>query len=54
MERLESNPMQGDIWQLDLSRGLLSRLTSDPAWDFLPLNVVLNWHEELLRLVPVN
>lgn len=36
VERLESNPMQGDIWQLDLSRGLLSRLTSDPAWDFLP------------------
>ena len=23
-------------WQLDLSWGLLSRLTSDPAWDYLP------------------
>jgi serine/threonine protein kinase len=36
MERLETESGTGDIWQLDLSRNLFSRLTSGPAWNMVP------------------
>jgi serine/threonine protein kinase len=36
MERIEEESGTGDIWKLDLSRGLYSRLTSDTSWEFMP------------------
>ena len=35
--RLDLQNQAGDIWLLELSRGISSRLTSDPAYDWRPV-----------------
>jgi hypothetical protein len=36
-DRLDPQSRQGDVWLLELSRGILSRFTSDPSYDYLPV-----------------
>ncbi len=37
VQRTETNAINGDIWTIDLTRGTSTRLTFDPANDFVPV-----------------
>src|SRR5262249_2334569 len=44
--RLDPQTRQGDVWLLELSRGVMSRFTFDPSFDYLPV-----WSPDSTRIV---